>query len=1267
MVDLTQFDIMSSASSGFVSGNDIASFTVIEAPDDRYLPGYSAVQVDKDSVSVGPRLKDLNLPFSLYGLPIPITFGVRRLHGNLIWCKPLRENIKKTKSTGKGGVTARSVEYEYYGTFAYSFGYPGNTSPGARDILSIWADGSLVYDRRGTGQTKIQGLNVKFYEGTETQMPDPTIEAQEGVGLVPGYRGLMYLVIDSLPLADFGNRPPSISVEIGDATAPSYSITNIYPAVDPLGSRSQNSLAVDHDMNQVYTTRTSDPYYTIRTYDFTTSSVISMVQANVDGAGWLNNSGSRISSNLASKKGLLFAAYQDVSYIPSLGVLLGQTNVSTLGLAPVVLVDPISGTVTNWMGSVGGTTTLEYPSGSAVPSDVLPYNQGKIPHVEKWASQIVFNQYAVDTYMIGVTTYGDTLMLKVDGLTGILDMNYFDLNDHEQVVPGGVYSGYSDFYAVNGSVIYRYRVTVGAARLSLTSTTSSSHGVTRTTWRTMPSGINNLMYYGVEDALLVLLDNGAIYKYDATANTETYNVTGTVPPTVGHSKMSWMGDISNGFFAWISSANIVQELDIAFGTVATFSDPSGHFFSSEEIYDSKTRSFTAIANAGAGGVGTGQANSLLDSVSRIYYDRLADERMPLADFITGMALYAGYAPSEIEVSASIDDLIDGAMITQISSYRRIMDVLATVYRIDQIESGGKIKFVRKAVSYSADDFTIPEGGTLLTNANQPDESSVQIRREEEAEIPQRVLLRYIDKSLSYNWSMQMATRSQFIETNSSTDQITYELPIIMTASEAKTLANRALYAAWTSRMSFAFRLPPNYLKVEPSDVGSLTSGGIVYKIRAVEVTYNNDFSIGLRGQSFLSDEPVTIVGDAGTGYDQSIPSIFGSTMYIIDTPIVREIDDLNFSGQYPLYLHISPLAPTSSWAGGSAYFSNNLVDYSEVAANTQEGVTCIAVNALVTPDTVLSTDLVNTLTVVVKAGDSTNLVSVTEAELNEGLNLAAYGQQGRFELIQFQTVTDNGDGSYTLSVIRRARRGTDYAVDFHRPGDLLILMDTLSTDVTAFSHSQTEITVSYKGVSFGQNPTQVIPKRQKLAGYAALPWVPTIPTINRSRTALTGDLTIAWNRRDRVSGGILDGAENAPLRDTEENSYKVTIWRWPHYDNWMFSGTWAPGADDLTNNTVEYLVTDATTLTLTAAQIRTAQLYEFSAPDNLADIGSAFSQVAGSYIAANATINEPIVALGYTSFMAFKYLDIMIQQKTNVPNSTGYGPGRMVRVNIQDT
>jgi hypothetical protein len=41
-------------------------------------------------------------------------------------------------------------------------------------------------------------------------LPDPKIEAVEGAGNAPAYRGLAYVVIEDLDLTPYGNRVPPL-------------------------------------------------------------------------------------------------------------------------------------------------------------------------------------------------------------------------------------------------------------------------------------------------------------------------------------------------------------------------------------------------------------------------------------------------------------------------------------------------------------------------------------------------------------------------------------------------------------------------------------------------------------------------------------------------------------------------------------------------------------------------------------------------------------------------------------------------------------------------------------------------------------------------------------------------------------------------------------------------------------------------------------------------------------------------------------------------
>lgn len=62
--------------------------------------------------------------------------------------------------------------------------------------------------------TVIRYDSIVQYVGDELQYPDPTIEAAIGASYVSGYRGLAYVVINNLQLADFGNMVPQVSAEV---------------------------------------------------------------------------------------------------------------------------------------------------------------------------------------------------------------------------------------------------------------------------------------------------------------------------------------------------------------------------------------------------------------------------------------------------------------------------------------------------------------------------------------------------------------------------------------------------------------------------------------------------------------------------------------------------------------------------------------------------------------------------------------------------------------------------------------------------------------------------------------------------------------------------------------------------------------------------------------------------------------------------------------------------------------------------------------------
>lgn len=163
--------------------------------------------IDK-AVLGGPDRASLTRQSTDYGAPIPRVYGTIRVAGGVLWSTGLN-------SAGLGGKLAGGGQ-SYTTSIAIGIS--------ARPILSIgriWADGKLIRDQ---GQLAVAG-SLRIYLGHEDQTADPLIVAVEGAANAPTYRGIAYVVFETLALAQFADRVPSFGFEVvADAGAVPVSV-----------------------------------------------------------------------------------------------------------------------------------------------------------------------------------------------------------------------------------------------------------------------------------------------------------------------------------------------------------------------------------------------------------------------------------------------------------------------------------------------------------------------------------------------------------------------------------------------------------------------------------------------------------------------------------------------------------------------------------------------------------------------------------------------------------------------------------------------------------------------------------------------------------------------------------------------------------------------------------------------------------------------------------------------------------------------------------
>lgn len=136
------------------------------------------------------------------GLAIPRLWGRNRVGGQVIWAGRFREERNRRRVGGGKGSGRKATVTE----FSYSVSLAIALCEGPIQCVGrVWADGNEI---------AVRSLTMRVYPGDEDQLPDPLVEAVEGVGKAGAYRGVAYVVIEDLDLGRFGNRVPQFSFEV---------------------------------------------------------------------------------------------------------------------------------------------------------------------------------------------------------------------------------------------------------------------------------------------------------------------------------------------------------------------------------------------------------------------------------------------------------------------------------------------------------------------------------------------------------------------------------------------------------------------------------------------------------------------------------------------------------------------------------------------------------------------------------------------------------------------------------------------------------------------------------------------------------------------------------------------------------------------------------------------------------------------------------------------------------------------------------------------
>ncbi len=381
-----------------------------------------------------------------------------------------------------------------------------------------------------------------------------------------------------------------------------------------------------------------------------------------------------------------------------------------------------------------------------------------------------------------------------------------------------------------------------------------------------------------------------------------------------------------------------------------------------------------------------------------------------------------------------------------------------------------------------------------------------------ASIPEIVTLAYNDVARDYLIGAQRAKRE-----GGARREIRVELPAVLEAGAAKTIAEARLARIWAERSGATVTLPWRAMTVAPGD--RVTVPGLSGVWRVTRVTFE---AMVVRLDLILIAPASSVLAKADAG--RSRPQIdlpHGPTvLHVLDLPQVSDVPETA-----PLVV-VAANGASGGWRRAALMASiDGGATYAAAGTTALPAVMGRLVTALAPGDWALI-DRTNVVDVQLVHSGLT-LSDADKDALLSGANLAMIGD----EALQFGRAATLGSGLWRLSELWRGRRGTEWAVVPHAADTPFVVIEAEA--LARLTGSAAVANVNVMAVGVGET-TGVIATGPAEAGAGVRPLSPITVTI----VASGDDRIISWTRRSR-DGWRWRDAVDVPIGEESER-YRVT-------------------------------------------------------------------------------------------------------------------------------
>lgn len=822
----------------------------------------------KDPPAVlGARLDEMLQQTSTYGKFIPNIEGTYRVAGNVIWAEEIEERANSdSASGGKGGPPQPdSISFSYFMTMAIQLCEGPITG-----IRRVWMNDQLYTDL--TQPSAGSPLNIRVYNGTETQEPDPTIEADKGVGQVPAFRGTAYVLIKDFPLIKSRNAPPVFHFEVvvnGSASIVTQSITDGGFGV------SRRSVAIDPETNLVWVARgfvgevkvfsCDGEFRLVKTFTHTSASSVAWCP------GFVSVRSSLLAPNFILNPPRMWVASGTPDGLGSAGLQAYATDGTYNSL---IEINSFDNSYFCWPGIIvvdKSSVSSDFPITDGVTVGIVGLVNGACSGMRAFQLDDTVPTHSQNFLGYNFVS-GNHTSDFVEGELGII----YTIDNRGMIFKlqkGVPFSIPLDFLAVE------YYISDQASGLV------SGLG-DRTLGNTLAFDMEEKTVYSTATRGGGFITD--VRKWDSQLNliwTVTWIRTGGetfLPDAIAYHE--GLGDI------WLFGTGTVNGAGFGKMHAVRISSEDGRVL--EDLVTDQNFPIKGIALV------PGAPIAIAAQGFRVTKIPLVTGASPVAptlrDVLTRYCLRSGdLTAGDIDVSGiPAEDTVAGFPIPQRMPISNAMKPLLTAYFVDIVEVDGKVTFVKRGGSSL---LTIPKEDLSARSPSEALPSPAVSTRTQDNELPRQLDMRFTNGANDYKLAPVLSHRL----TSGSNQIRTVDFAIVFTPEQAQPIVDTLLFNMWNDRDPIDIVISRKYLQLVPTDVITIEHpeiGNITVRVNRVEYHFPQLIKIQVTVEDTSVYTGFTFPAPATLQAQTPFPATANLKMFVLDIPTLRDFD--NGTGVY---------------------------------------------------------------------------------------------------------------------------------------------------------------------------------------------------------------------------------------------------------------------------------------------------------------------------------------------------------------------------------